>query len=89
MAKSKLSKYNIVYIPIITFSHVTLNDVKIAMSLYCLIGRRRRHDVIDSVSLLAEKMPKNIFMFQVLRLDKIFRSSFDVCECKYKECKLC
>ena len=55
MAKSKLSKYNIVYIPIITFSHVTLNDVKIAMSLYCLIGRRRRHDVIDFVSLLAEK----------------------------------
>ena len=37
------------------------------MALYSLIGRRRRHDVIDAVPLLAEKKNKirvNVFLLQ-------------------------
>ena len=33
------------------------------MALYNLIGRRRRHDVIDAVPLLAETLPVNVFCF--------------------------
>ena len=33
------------------------------MVLYNLIGRRRRHDVIDAVPLLAEKLRVNVFLF--------------------------
>ena len=33
------------------------------MALYHLIGRRRRHDVIDAVPLLAEKQRVNVFCF--------------------------
>ena len=34
------------------------------MALYNLIGRRRGHDVIDAVLLVAEKLCVNIFLFQ-------------------------
>ena len=34
------------------------------MAPYNLIGRRRRHDVIGAVPLLAEKLRVNIFLFQ-------------------------
>ena len=34
------------------------------MALYNLIERRRRHDVIDAVPLLAEKLKVNIFLLQ-------------------------
>ena len=34
------------------------------MALYNLIGRRRRHDVIDAVPLLAEKLRVNAFLLQ-------------------------
>ena len=40
---------------------MTLNDVKKPMALYNLIRRRRRHDVIDAVPLLAEKLRVNVF----------------------------
>ena len=32
------------------------------MALCNLIGRRRRHDVIDAVQLLAEKLRVNVFL---------------------------
>ena len=34
------------------------------MALYNLIGRRRRHDAIDAVPLLAEKLRVNVFLIQ-------------------------
>ena len=54
---SKKLERNVVYIPVITLSHAAydLNDVKINRGSLSLIGRRRRLDVIDAFSLLAEK----------------------------------
>ena len=54
------------------------------MALYNLIWRRRRHDIIDAVPLLAGKVPVNILLFQFYCLYKIFRPGFDWIECKYK-----
>ena len=46
--------------------HMTLNDVKINHAVYNLIGRRRRHDVIDAVPLLADKKLRvNVFLLQI------------------------
>ena len=42
---------------------MTLNDVKLTMALYNLIGLRRRHDVIDPIPLLAEKLRVNVSCF--------------------------
>ena len=47
------------------------------MAVYNLIGRRRRHDVIDAVPLLAEKLCVNVFLFQFYRLYQIFGQRFD------------
>ena len=47
------------------------------MVLYNLIGRRRRHDVIDAVPLSAEKLRVNVFLLQFERLYQIFRQRFD------------
>ena len=47
------------------------------MALYNLIGRRRRHDVIDAVPLFTEKLRVNVFLLQFKRLYQIFRQSFD------------
>ena len=55
------------------------------MVLYNLIGRRRRHDVIDAVPLSAEKLRVNVFLLQFERLYQIFRQRFDWYECKYKQ----
>ena len=41
---------------------MTLNDFK--MNHGGLIGRRRRHDVIDAVPLLAEKLRVNVVLLQ-------------------------
>ena len=46
------------------------------MALYNLIGRRRRHDIIDAVPLLAEKLCVNVFLLQFKRLYQIFRQPF-------------
>ena len=59
---------NVVYIPIITLSHVAsydLNDIKINRGSLSLIGRRRRLDVIDAFPLLAEKkLCVNVLLLQ-------------------------
>ena len=34
------------------------------MALYNLIGRQRRHDIIDAVALLAEEMHVKVYLFQ-------------------------
>ena len=34
------------------------------MALYNLIGRRRHHDVIDALPLLAEKLRVNVFLLK-------------------------
>ena len=46
------------------------------MAFYNLIGRRRRHDVIDAVPLLAEKLHVNVLLLQFYRLYQIFRQRF-------------
>ena len=38
--------------------------LKLTMGLYNLIRRRRRHDIIDAVPLLAEKLGVNVFLLQ-------------------------
>ena len=46
------------------------------MALYNLIARRRRHDVIDAVPLLVEKLRVNVFPVEVLALISDFSSMF-------------
>ena len=53
---SKPLERTVVYIPLITLSHTKSHDFKINHGLYNLIGHRRRHDIIDAVPLLAEKL---------------------------------
>ena len=55
------------------------------MAFYNLIEHWRRHDVIDAVPLLAEKLCVNVFLFQFERLYQIFRQRFNWNECKYQQ----
>ena len=40
------------------------SELHVTMALYNLIGRWRRHDAIDVVPLLAEKLRVNVFLLQ-------------------------
>ena len=46
------------------------------MALYNLIGRRQRHDVIEAVPLLAEKLREIVFPTSILALISDLSSTF-------------
>ena len=78
-------KCNIVYIPIITLIQAMSHNVKITMTLLNLIGRRRCHNVIDAVPLLAEILHANIVLLKFKHFFKIFCQGLDLNEHKYKQ----
>ena len=65
---SKPLECNVVYIPIIILSHATSHDFKWCQNKPWLstiwLECQQRHDVIDAVPLLAEKLLVNVFLLQ-------------------------